>query len=142
MLRRVLAIAAGVVAAMAIIFVVEAAGRALFPLPSGMSFEDAESVRGQMESIPIGAFVSVLVAWMAGAFGGSYVAGRLLGRGGAAWAYVAGGVVLVGAALTTMRIPHPLWFVLATPLLIIGATVLGTWPSRARRRTASHATAK
>ena len=130
MLRRILAVVAGLVAAMAIIFVVEAVGRALFPLPTGMALNDPESMRDRMDMIPIGALASILVAWTLGALGGSYSVGRL---GGAMLSYVAGAVVLVWAAWMTMRMPHPIWFVLATPILIVGATVLGAWPSRPRR---------
>lgn len=133
MLRRILAVVAGVVAAMAVIFVVEAAGRALFPLPSGMSLDDPQSVRARADMIPVGAFASMLAAWTAGALVGSYGVGRLVGRGGAAPAYLAGAVVLVDAAITTMRTPHPFWFVVVTPILVLGATILGAWPSRERR---------
>lgn len=142
MLRRILAVAAGVVTAMAIIFVVEAAGRALFPLPVGMSLDDPASMRAQTDMIPIGAFVSVLFAWTAGALVGSYVVGQLAGRGTVVLAYAAGAVVLVGAAVTTMRMPHPVWFVAATPILVLGATVLGAWPSRAQRGKSSATSAK
>jgi len=133
MLRRILAIVAGLVAAMAIIFAIEAVGRVLFPLPSGMALNDPDSIRDRVDMIPIGALASILVAWTFGALAGSYSVGRLIGARGASLAYVAGAVVLVWAALMTMRMPHPIWFVLATPILIVGATVLGAWPSRPRR---------
>lgn len=141
MLRRILAIVAGLVAAMAIIFAVEALGRALFPLPEGMALNDPESMRAGTDLIPIGALASVLAAWTVGALAGSYIVGRLIGTGGAALAYVAGAFVLVGAAWTTMRMPHPIWFVAATPLLIVGATVLGAWPSRRRRQNGARSPA-
>ncbi|MGH7693499.1 MAG: hypothetical protein ACRENH_00885 [Gemmatimonadaceae bacterium] len=133
MLRRFLAIVAGLVAAMAIIFAIEAVGRLLFPLPAGMSLTEPQSLRERADMIPVGALASVLVAWTLGALAGSYSVGRLIGARGASLAYVAGGVVLVWAALMTMRMPHPIWFVAATPILIVGATILGAWPNRPRR---------
>ncbi len=142
MLRRILAIVAGLVAAMAIIFAIEAVGRALFPLPSGMALNDPESMRDRMDLIPVGALASILVAWTVGALAGSYSVGRLIGTGGFMLAYIAGGVVLVWAAWMTMRMPHPIWFVAAAPILIVGATVLGAWPSRPRRPKVARPAAK
>jgi hypothetical protein len=133
MLRRILAIVAGLVAAMAIIFAIEAVGRVLFPLPSGMALTDPQSARERADMIPVGALASILVAWTVGALAGSYSVARLIGARGTSLAYVAGGVVLVWAALMTMRMPHPIWFVAATPILIVGATIVGASPSRARR---------
>ena len=142
MLRRILAIVAGLVSAMAIMFAIEAVGRVLFPLPSGMTLTDPQSMRERANMIPVGALASVLVAWTAGALAGSYSVGRLIGTRGASLAYVAGGVVLVWAALMTMRMPHPIWFVAATPILIVGATILGAWPNRERRTKVAGTQAK
>ena len=133
MLRRILAVVAGLVAAMAITFAIEAVGRVLFPLPSGMALNDPESMRDRMDMIPLGALASILVAWTLGALAGAYSVGRL---GGAMLSYIAGAAVLVWAAWMTMRMPHPIWFVLATPILIVGATVLGARSSRPRRTSA------
>jgi len=142
MLRRILAIVAGLVAAMAVIFAIEAVGRVLFPLPSGIVLTDPQSMREQADMIPVGALASTLVAWTVGALAGAYSVGRLIGTGGASLAYVAGGVVLVWAAIMTMRMPHPIWFVAATPILIVGATILGAWPSRPRRTKVARSVAK
>jgi hypothetical protein len=142
MLRRLLAIVAGLVAAMAIIFAVEAVGRVLFPLPSGMSLTDPQSMRERADMIPVGALASILVAWTFGALAGSYSVGRLIGARGASLAYVAGAVVLMWAGLMTMRMPHPIWFVAATPILIVGGTILGAWPNRDRRTKVARTQAK
>ncbi|HEV8363328.1 MAG TPA: hypothetical protein VGQ52_07400 [Gemmatimonadaceae bacterium] len=142
MLRRILAIVAGLVAAMAIIFAIEAVGRVLFPLPSGMALTDPQSMRERADMIPVGALASILVAWTVGALAGSYSVARLIGARGTSLAYVAGGVVLVWAALMTMRMPHPIWFVAATPILIVGATIVGASPNRARRPKVVRAQAK
>jgi len=142
MLRRILAIVAGLVAAMAIIFAVEAVGRVLFPLPSGVSLTDPQSMRERADMIPVGALASILVAWTFGALAGSYSVGRLIGARGASLAYVAGAVVLMWAGLMTMRMPHPIWFVAATPILIVGATILGAWSNRDRRTKVARTQAK
>ncbi len=138
MLRRILAVVAGLVVAMAVVFAVEALGGIAFPPPPGMDPADPDSVRHNMASVTIGALVFVLVAWTLGALAGSYVVGRLIGPGGWRWGLVAGAFVMLGGIANMTRIPHPLWFVLTSPAVVIGAAVLGAWLSRPRRASIRH----
>lgn len=66
----ILAVVAGVVVAVVIVFVFEAAGHSIWPPPPGLDVSDPEALKALMPSIPIGAKVAVVVAWVAGAFGG------------------------------------------------------------------------
>lgn len=86
MLRRSLALVAGLVLGMAIVFLVEGLGGIVFPAPPGMDPNNPDTVRDRMSLVSVGALLFVLAAWALGALAGSYVAGRLIGLGGALWA--------------------------------------------------------
>lgn len=134
MLRRSLALVAGLVLGMAIVFLVEGLGGIVFPAPPGMDPYNPDTVRDRMSLVSVGALLFVLAAWALGALSGSYVAGRLIGLGGALWAGVVGALVMAGCIAKMTQFPHPAWFVVASPLAVMGATVLGTWLSRPRKR--------
>lgn len=133
MLRRILAVVAGLVVAMAVVFLVEALGGIVFPDPPGMDPANPDSVRDNMANVTVGALAFVLAAYALGAAAGSYVVGRLIGPGDWLWGLAAGGFVMLGAIANIYRIAHPMWFVVAAPLVVIGAAFLGAWLNRPRR---------
>ncbi|MCK6623004.1 MAG: hypothetical protein HUU32_18855 [Calditrichaceae bacterium] len=79
MMRSVLAVIAGVVAAGIIIALVEMAGQQIYPLPEGVNPADPESVKAAMANIPTGGLLFVLLAWALGSFGGGWLAARIAG---------------------------------------------------------------
>lgn len=120
MLRKILAVVLGVLAAVVVILVVESLGHYLFPPPPDIDMTDREAVRAMAASMPAGAFLTVLAAWTLGALAGGVAA--ILVSPGRPWpAWVVAGVVLLFAILNMAMIPHPLWMMIAAPLLLAGA---------------------
>ena len=76
-LRSVLAVIAGFVAASAVMMLIETAnGRVLYPelgrLAKGMT--DREAVKALLANAPVGAFLVVLLGWLLGSLVGGFLA--------------------------------------------------------------------
>jgi cytochrome c biogenesis protein CcdA len=122
MIRIILGIVAGLVAAVVTVMLVEMAGHLIFPPPDGVDVSDPEQLAAIMQDIPLGAKIAVLVAWAAGIIVGGAVAILVAKRNWTAW--VVGLAVLAMGALTMMMIPHPFWMMVATPLITVLSVVL------------------
>ncbi len=111
MLRSVLSVVIGVIAASVIILLVNRAGHIIYPPPAGLDPMDPAS----MASVPLAAKIAVVLAWFAGALGGGVVA-SLIAKRWAPAAWVVASTILLLAGVTMMQFPHPLW-------MMIGAVV-------------------
>ena len=110
MLRKVFGSLAGIIAAFAVITLVQMIGHQVIPPPSGMNPADPDSIREAMASLPIGAFLFVLLSYFLGAFTGSFVATWLGGVRVRTSAIVVGGLVFAATVANLVMIPHPIWF--------------------------------
>jgi hypothetical protein len=120
---KILAVVAGIFVAVVIVFMFEAAGHSFWPPPPGVDVSNPEALKTLMPSIPLGAKVAVIVAWVAGAFGGGLVAARIAKNARFAW--IVGGVQLAFGIATMLSIPHPLAMWIAGVLLPMPAAMLG-----------------
>ncbi len=125
MFRKIMGGLAGIIAAFAVITIVQMIGHQVIPPPSGMDPSDPDSVRGAMASLPIGAFLFVLLSYYLGAFTGSFVATWLGGAKPLTNTIVVGGLVFAATVANLMMIPHPLWFSVAALVGIPVAAFFG-----------------
>ncbi|WP_421788423.1 hypothetical protein [Hyphobacterium sp.] len=122
MLRIILGIVAGLVAAVVTVMIVETIGHMIFPPPEGVDITDPEQLAAIMSEIPLGAKITVLVAWAIGIFIGGTLAILISKRNWSAW--IVGLAVLAMGIVTMTMIPHPVWMMIATPLITVLAVVL------------------
>lgn len=116
MLFDILGAGIGVITAGLVVAIVEALGHKIFPPPEGMNLKDPEQLKTIMHTIPIGAKISVLIAWGVGVLTGGCLAIYI--AGGTLWpAYVVAAFMLAGGLMTMIKIPHPPW-------MIVGAFVV------------------
>lgn len=115
MVRIILGLICGAVAAVILVFALETLGHLIFPPPEGLDLKDPEVQKTLMEQIPLGAKIAVLIAWFAGAFGGGIAAARITKKAWAAWAI--GSFMLLMSGITLTMFPHPAW-------MIVGAVIL------------------
>ncbi|WP_435417428.1 hypothetical protein WAB17_11180 [Parerythrobacter aurantius] len=115
--RGVAATLAGMLVAMLAVGVVEMVGHAVFPPPAGIDVTNPEDQARLMAAIPLGAKISVMLAWFVGALAGNVVAtwiGRSIRPG-----WVVTGVLVLGGLYTTQMFPHPWWMVAGAIILPI-----------------------
>ncbi len=120
--RKVVAVIAGLVVAMLVVMVTEGAGHAIFPPPEGLDITKPEDQARLMEVIPLGAKIAVVVAWFLGAMAGAATAMAVGRHALPGWIV---GLVLVALSLfTTQMFPHPLWMMVAAVALPLAGVLV------------------
>lgn len=123
MIRLVVGVVLGLLVGMLVTGLVEGMGHTIFPPPAGVDLTDPAQLSTVMEKVPLEAKAAVLLAWFLGVLAGASTANLIAGRRALAGRIVAL-VLLAFAAWTLATIPHPVWFMIATPLaLVAGATL-------------------
>lgn len=125
MIRNIGAAIVGIIVAMLTIQAVQMLGHLVYPPPADIEFGEPEQVREFMASLPVGSILFIGAAWTAGTLLGTITGSLLSTIRPLAYAIVVGGVVLAGAAMMLMIIPHPWWFTITAPIAIIAAAYLG-----------------
>lgn len=121
MARKIGAVIAGAAVAFALVMAIEALDHAVYPVPEGLDFEDPEALAGYVRTLPAGALLFVLAAWTLAAFGGGLVACWIARDKPAVFAWIVGGLILLGAVANLIMIPHPGWFAVAAVVLVMAA---------------------
>ena len=124
MIRRIAAVLIGIVAAVAVVFVVEMVGHNVYPPPTDLDFTQPEVVTAYMKTLPIGAFVFVLGGFALATFIGGFVAAKIVGDRPGLYAGIVGALMLCATGANLLMIPHPLWFSATAIALILAATVM------------------
>ena len=103
--RGVLAVVLGFVTLGVTGMIAEMIGHVIFPPPAGLDLSDPAAIG----KLPIGALVSVLMAWALATFAAAWVAARVAAGGQLAFGLSMGILGLVAAIATMLMIPHPTW---------------------------------
>ena len=134
MVRTIGGILLGVVIAVALVFAIEWVVGLIIPAPADFNMRDPEQVRARVASMPTWVILLVLVGWLVGTWLGSYAAVRIA-RTKKLWpGLVVGAIIFLSTLYNIMTIPHPIWFV-AVSLLVIP---IASWSGARKGRT--HAT--
>ncbi|MFT3896673.1 MAG: hypothetical protein QM719_03100 [Thermomonas sp.] len=134
MLRSILAVLAGLVAAWITISLFEFASMHAFPSPPGVDVRDPQQLAALVSQMPVGALALVLAGWVVGALDGGLVAALIAKR--RVPAIVVGVLVMLGAFLMVAMVPHPMWMSVAGVLLPLPAALFGAWLVRGRKAIA------
>ncbi|MEW4489677.1 hypothetical protein AB1L42_16465 [Thalassoglobus sp. JC818] len=97
----------------------------LFPPPAGVDLNDAEAFAAYVETLPMTAFLIVLVAHAGGAFVGGYICEMIVGQNWLAGPICIGTLTLLGGVTNLMMISHPVWFAIADLILYLPAAIFG-----------------
>ena len=119
MLRTISGIAAGIIVALAAMWVIGLAGNVVHPIPPGLRVNDAAGVGAYIASMPPAALLLVAAAWFFGALAGGVVAASFSRRRWTIWLVAA--VVAFLAILNVLQVTHPLLLQIAS----VAAPLLG-----------------
>jgi hypothetical protein len=133
-LRSLGAVFAGLVTVIVLVALGQTLGHWLFPVPPDTLTSNMESDGGVMQAgtMPLGALVTVPVAWLVAALGGSWVAARLAGRAPLAHGLAVGAFMLAMALFLFLMFSHPGWIWVAALVGIPVASSLGASLARPR----------
>jgi hypothetical protein len=123
--RSILAGVAGLVTAFVTVAVVEALAHLAVPRGTMPAATDRAAVAAYIASMPVGAFVSIALAWFLGVVAGTWVAVRIARSRPRTYAALVGGVIALSAVLNFVLIPHPAWFIAMGLAAIVAATIVG-----------------
>jgi hypothetical protein len=104
----------GVFCAVAVVAAIELVSHAIYAPPIPPDMNDPAAVAAFIGSMPLGAFLFVLGAYVAGTAVGGLVANAIARRHAMRFAWIVGGLILAASIANFLRLPHPAWFVVAT----------------------------
>ena len=125
--RTILGAVVGMVMAFITIMLIEYASHQIYPPPPGLNPMVAEDMAMILANMPLGAMLSVIVAWVVGAFDGGLVAALIAGRNRPRVAAIVPGLMVVaGVVGIILQMPqHPMLMSVAGLLLPIPAALAG-----------------
>lgn len=132
--RNTLAALAGALTALLLISALQIfSQRVLYPLPAGLNPRDPAAMAAYFKTLPVGAFVAVLVSYFVGVTAGAHVAGRFSSDGGPRQAVMVTGLFVVASLMNLLALPHPVWFWVANfaVVLFAGWLAIKLLPKRA-----------
>ncbi|MBU2557820.1 MAG: hypothetical protein KJ578_08595 [Bacteroidetes bacterium] len=109
MLRKIIAILAGIIIGMIVIAVVEYLGHYIFPAPVDLELSEEAYNQGAMYSmIPFKNMLMVLLAYLLGSFAAGFTTSIIAQN--KILALIPGFALMIAGIINVMLIPHPLWF--------------------------------
>ncbi len=123
----------GVISAFTVVAVIEGVAHAVYA-PSVMpDVSTPEAMAGYISTMPLGAFLFVLAAYVMATLVGGVVAAVIARRYAMRFAWMVGGLILATSIANFVALPHPAWFVAAT---VIGVPLTAWLTGRASQSLA------
>lgn len=125
--RTILGAVVGLVVAVLTIMLVEFAGHQAYPPPPGLNPMVTEDMAKILQTLPLGAMLLVVAAWVIGAFDGGFVAAWIArGNRPRVAAMVPALMVMAGVVAMVVQMPEHLnWMAIAGLLVPIPAAMAG-----------------
>jgi uncharacterized protein YacL len=123
--RSILAVVAGLVLGVVLIFAVESLGHFVYPPPSDLDMTNPEALKNLMANAPVGALLFVILAYVIGSFGGGWLAARLAQKSHVMHSLIVGGLLMAAGIMNMLMIPHPTWFWIISLVLYLPAAYAG-----------------
>ncbi|HZV37314.1 MAG TPA: hypothetical protein VFF96_01055 [Pseudoxanthomonas sp.] len=129
MLRTILGMIAGLLAAMSLMFGIEGVATALFPPPPELNLRNEADLAKLVGMAPFGMKALVVFGWAVASLAGGWIAAKIARHPYAA-ALVVGLLIVAGCLMNVAMIPHPSWMtmlgvLLPIPLALLGARLTG-----------------
>jgi hypothetical protein len=93
---------------------------------------DREKISAMLATAPLGAFLVVIVGWIFGAVAGGWTAARLAAQAKPRHGLVLGALLTLAGVANNLMIPPPLWFWIASLVVLLPAAHFGARLAAAR----------
>ena len=127
MKRIIFGVLGGLVTGIILIGLIESYAHKLYPPPVGSDFNNKEALKEMMLNMPVGAYLSILAAYIIGAFGGGVVATLIDKSGNYLPALIVSGLLLLAGIANFAMLPHPVWFMIISSFCYPVFGVAGAW---------------
>jgi len=139
--RSVVAVVLGLIAAMFFIVGVEAVSSVLHPFPPGFDPNSYDEMKAHVARFPAWVLLLAAVAWGLGTFVSSWLATRLGSGRHPAHGIVVGSILLAAAVANMLMLPYPVWFWVANLVGFPVGFILGAKLGQPRTSTGQSAEA-
>ena len=124
-MKNVLATIVGLIVAGFTVHIFESLiGHNLFTFPEGAELSNMEWIKNNMDKIPMGSKIFVVIAHFMGIVAGMFVAAKI-SKVSMIPSYIAGGLMLAATFATIFMLPKELWFSISDGVLAIVGFLLG-----------------
>lgn len=110
MLRRILAVPAGLIAGIICITIIEKIGHQLYPPPAGAASGDMVAMKEYVAHAPFIALFFVIIGYALAAFVSGFTASKVANNGKHTSAIVCGVIFLFITIYMMFSLPTPVWF--------------------------------
>ncbi|MDP2386264.1 MAG: hypothetical protein Q8M29_07825 [Bacteroidota bacterium] len=124
-MKRIVSILGGLAAAVAVIALVEMIGHMIFATPVPADMKTKEEMAAYVANLPLGAFMSVLIAMALGSFTGGFVATKINKENGKVNSTLVAIILMTLGIVNLVMIPHPTWFMVVNLLLYVPFAWIG-----------------
>lgn len=131
MLKKILAVIVGIAVGILGIMLIQGVSGQMYPWPEGLRLNDKDGVKQYINTLPIGAFLMVILSYVVGSFFGGMAAKSLSKLNQSA--IIVGGVLTLAGLANAMSVPQPLWVSILSllafiPIALLGAKCIPTKP--------------
>ncbi|PQA90839.1 hypothetical protein B0A69_19070 [Chryseobacterium shigense] len=110
MVRRILAVPAGLIAGIICITIIEKIGHQMYPPPAGAGSDDMVAMKNYVAQAPFMALFFVIMAYAVAGFVAGFVASKVARNGKHTSAAVCGVIFLCITLYMMASLPTPIWF--------------------------------
>lgn len=110
MLRKILAVPAGLIAGIICITVIEKIGHQLYPPPAGAASGDMAAMKDYVAHAPFMVLFFVIIGYALAAFVSGFTASKISNNGKHTAAVICGIVFLLITIYMMVSLPTPIWF--------------------------------
>ncbi|WP_166828837.1 hypothetical protein [Thalassoroseus pseudoceratinae] len=125
MLNKILAVGLGFGAGFLVVGLAMFISSLIYPPPKDLDMQDREAMTSFVQSLPVGAFLVVLLGHASGALVGGFVCGLISNEVWQLGPLIVGVGFLLSGILNLRMVPHPTWFAALDLLLYLPAAWLG-----------------
>jgi ABC-type xylose transport system permease subunit len=126
--RKILAVVAAMITAVAIIWVAYMISSMMAPFyPKNMEYMSRDDMAAYMMTVPISTFITVLIGYALAGFAGGFISTKMGRRwsAGMTLAVVVGILLTAGALVMSNFWPQPGWFILASVVIFVPVSLIG-----------------
>lgn len=125
MVRTILAVLAGFVAASATFLLVETWGHSLFPIPQNLDINDKEALKAFMNSQPVSAYLLVWGGWLLGSLEAGAIAQFIAKARNYTVPAIIGALLTAAAIFNFVMLPQAIWFIVLGLITFVPAVFAG-----------------
>ncbi len=125
MLKNIIGVVAGWIAAWILFTGIQLINYMIVPKPEGFDWADPGSIKQMIDTMPFYAWVILILGYVIGSFAAGFVIGKIAESKTMILPVIAALLFMLGWLGNIMTFPHPIWVVILVFLVYIPSTLAG-----------------